>query len=68
MLILALATPQLSGNSAWRGYRGAGGIYKIGCVPALTILKYCVGFSMETSENLVLCLICKMKEGVSSKM
>jgi hypothetical protein len=68
LLILSLATPQLTGNTAWRKCRGAGGVYKMGDVPALTILKDCVDFSMESFEDLDLCLICKMKEGASLKM
>jgi hypothetical protein len=68
LLILSLATPQSTGNTAWRKYMGAGGIYKMEDVPALTILKDYVGFLMENSEDLVLRLICKMKEGASLKM
>jgi len=56
LLILSLATPQLAGNRTWRERRGAGAIYKMSDVPALTILDNSVDISMENSEDSDLCL------------
>jgi hypothetical protein len=38
LLILSLATPQLTRNDGWRRDRGGGGVYELADVPALTIL------------------------------